>query len=42
MAACAGGDDWDVAAARSAPHGGDAFQQALRQEYLGFAEYERA
>lgn len=42
LTACAGGEAWDVAAARSAPAAGDAFQQALRQEYLGFAEFERS
>lgn len=41
VAACAGGESWDVAGAKSAPAAGDPFQQALRQEYLALAEFER-
>ena len=42
LAACAGPDAWDVAAARSAGGAGDDFQRALRAEYLDLAEFERA
>jgi OmpA-OmpF porin, OOP family len=41
LAACAGGDAWDVSGARSLPAQGDPFQQALREEYLALAEFER-
>lgn len=40
LGACAG-EQWDLAAARSAPEPGDPFQKALRAEYLRLAQFER-
>lgn len=44
LGACAGnaGKDWDTAEVRALPQRGDAFHQALHQEYVTRAEVERA